>query len=86
MTDEQDRAEALDDDVIADEEDHIPGAEQRLDHDPLFGADDDRFIEIPALDDDYPPDRPLGVEDPGRYEIEDDLAAREARSEPEPEP
>ena len=83
MTDEQDRAEALDDDVIADEEDRIPGEERS---DPLFGSDDDRYAEMPALDDEYPPDEPLGVEDPGRYEIEDDLASREERGEPEPEP
>ena len=83
MTDEQDRAEMLDDDVIADEEDRIPGPEDRTDHDPLFGPDDDRFAGMPALDEEYPPDEPVGVEDPGRYEIEDDLATRMARGEPD---
>ena len=85
MTDEQDRAEALDDDVIADEEARLPGAADRIDHDPLFGPDDDRFAEIAALDEDYPPDEPLGVEDPGRYEIEDDLATRASRGDPDEE-
>jgi hypothetical protein len=71
MADEQDRAESLDDDVVADDEDDLAGAE------------DDRFEEIAALDEEYPPDRPLGVNDPGRYEIEDDLETREARGVPE---
>jgi hypothetical protein len=73
MTDEQDRAEMLDDEVIDDDEDRIPGPEDRTDHDPLFGPDDDRFAGMPALDE----------EDPGRYEIEDDLATRMAREEPD---
>jgi hypothetical protein len=86
MTDEQDRAEMLDDDVIADdEEERLPGPEDRTDHDPLFGPDDDRFAGMSALDEEYPPDEPLGVEDPGRYEIEDDLATRVARGEPDDE-
>jgi hypothetical protein len=73
MSDEQDGAEALDDDVIADDEAPDPD-----------GADDDRFVEIAALEEEYPPDQPLGVEDPGRYEIEDDLATRSSRTEPDP--
>jgi hypothetical protein len=72
MSDEQDRAEALDDDVIVDDEEAVAGAED-------FSAGEDRYTEIAALDEEYPPDRPQGVEDPGRFEIEDDLAAREAR-------
>jgi len=67
MSDEQDRAGSLDDDVIADDEDPIPE------------NDDDRFEEIAGIDEEFPPDVPLGVEDPGRFEIEDDLATREAR-------
>lgn len=75
MADEQDRADALDDDVIADDE--------AIDAPGLDG--DDRFERLPALDDDYPPDEPLGVEDPGRFEIEDDLSTRDARQADQPE-
>jgi hypothetical protein len=69
MTDEQDRAEALDDDVLADDEDVGVGA--------------DVYERAPALDEDFPPDEPWGVADAGRFEIEDDLATRETRTEPE---
>ena len=69
MTDEQDRAEALDDDIVADDEE--------------LGSGDDVFERAPALDEEYPPDEPMGVEDPGRFEIEDDLATRESRLRPE---
>lgn len=72
MTDEQEQAEALDDDIIADDE-----------QPPI---DDDRFTEIAALDEDYPPDQPLGAEDPGIYGIEDDVATREERENPERRP
>jgi hypothetical protein len=70
MTDEQAQAEALDDDVIADDEliDRDAGA-----------TGDDRFVEYPALDEEYPPEEPMGVEDLGRFDIEDDVASREER-------
>jgi hypothetical protein len=71
MTDEQDRAEQLDDEIIADDEDELDDGELR--------PDDDRFEQIAALDEEYPPDEPLGVEDDGRFGIEDDLASREDR-------
>ena len=76
MTDEQDGAEQLDDDVIVDEEDGISG-EGRL------PAGEDRFSELAALDEGYPPDQPMGADDPGRFGIEDDIIAREARQVPE---
>lgn len=71
MADEQDRAESLDDDVVADEEDVIRKQGGT--------SDDERFGQIPALEEEYPPDEPMGAEDPGRFEIEDDLATRESR-------
>lgn len=74
MSDEQDPAEALDDDVIAAEETDL------ADPDP---TGEGRFTEIAALEEDFPPDEPLGVEVPGRYAIEDDLADREDRQEDE---
>ena len=70
MTDEQDRAESLDDDLIADDE---------LIDDDAAAAGDDRFERLPALDEEYPPERPMGVEDPGLFGIEDDVATRETR-------
>lgn len=76
MTDEQDGAEALDDDVLTDD-----GV-----IDASGAAGDDRFERLPGLDEEYPPDEPLGVEDPGRFEIEDDLASRDERqAETDPE-
>jgi len=67
MTDEQDQAEALDDEVV--------------DDDTEATTDADRFVEEPT--ENYPPDTPLGVEDPGAIEIEDDLATCAEREQPE---
>lgn len=62
MSDEQDQAEQLDDDVLADDE--------------LLG--DERFAD-PDIEEEYPPDAPMGVLDPGVYEIEDSVASRTRR-------
>jgi hypothetical protein len=62
MSDDQDQAERLDDDVLADDE--------------LLG--DERF-EDPDIEQDYPPDAPMGVLDPGVYEIDDSVASRTRR-------
>lgn len=59
MSDDQDRAEAVDEDVV-----------------DVDGRDD----ELPA---DYPPDRPMGVDDPGALDVRDDVRTRAAREEPE---
>lgn len=68
MSDEQDQSEGLDDEVV--------------DDDTEATADPDRFVDDPTAD--YPPDAPLGVEDPGVLDIEDDLATRAEREQPEP--
>lgn len=67
MADEQDQSEGLDDEVV--------------DDDTEATTDVDRFVDDPT--EEYPPDRPLGVEDPGTVEIEDDLATRVEREQPE---
>ncbi len=67
MTDDQDQSEGLDDEVV--------------DDDTEATTDPDRFIDEPT--EDYPPEAPLGVEDPGIVEIEDDLATRVEREQPE---
>lgn len=59
MSDEQDRAEAVDEDVV----------------------DVDELDEEPPAD--YPPDRPLGVDDIGVTDVLDDVRTRAAREEPE---
>lgn len=74
MSDDQDRAEALDDDVLADDEADIDDPEP---------TGDGRFAEIAGLEDEFPPEQPLGAEDPGRYAIDDDIATREMRQDDE---
>ena len=59
MSDEQDRAEAIDDDVV----------------------DSDEFDEEPPGD--FPPDRPMGVDDIGAADLLDDVRTRAEREEPE---
>jgi hypothetical protein len=76
MTDEQDGAEQLDDDVILDEEHRVPG-------DDRLPVGEGRFSELAAPDEEYPPDHLVGADDPGRFGIEDDIIAREARQVPE---
>jgi hypothetical protein len=68
MTDDQERAEVLDDEVIADDQ----------------PTNDDRFVELPA-EEEYPPDVPRGVSDPGLFDIEDDITSRAEREQDEEE-
>lgn len=69
MTDEQDGAEALDDEVLSD------------------GTTDGQRIDDTAAEEDYPPDHAYVVDDRGSvYELEDDVATRAEREEPEETP
>ena len=59
---------------------------EQLDDDVLTDdVTDDRSGEEPATGEDYPPDHPAGVDDPNRYFIEDDLATRVDREQPDDE-
>jgi len=69
---------------VSDEQDQAEG----LDDDRLLDeeqpGDGNPYDDVPA--EDYPPDRPQGVEDIGVDEMEDDLVTRTDREEPEQVP
>ncbi len=66
---------------MSDEQDQAEGLDDDRLLDEEYSGDGNPYDDVPA--EDFPPDRPQGVEDIGVDEMEDDVATRAEREEPE---